>query len=63
MAVVKLKTGEEMTKEEVLSWCKESFPGYKRPRQVEFGDVPRGATRKILKPELRERYSGKKEAV
>ena len=63
MAVIKLKTGQEMTTEEFLSWCKESFPGYKRPRQVEFGDIPRGATRKILKPELRKRYSGKKEAV
>ena len=47
----------EMTKEEFLGWCKENFPGYKRPRRVEFGDIPRGATRKILKPELRKRYT------
>ena len=63
LAVVKLKPDEEMTQEDFLRWCKENFPGHRRPRQVEFGDIPRGATRKVLKPELRERYSGKKEAV
>lgn len=63
MAVVTLKPGEEMTKEELLSWCKDNFPNYKRPRQVEFGDIPRSATKKILKPELRLRYSGKTSAI
>jgi acyl-CoA synthetase (AMP-forming)/AMP-acid ligase II len=58
LAVIELKTDKEMTKEEVLNWCKENFPSYKRPRQVEFGNIPRGATRKILKPELRKRYGG-----
>ncbi len=60
MAVVKLKPGEEMTKEDFLGWCKENIPGYKRPRQVAFDDIPRGATRKILKPELRKRYIQKR---
>jgi acyl-CoA synthetase (AMP-forming)/AMP-acid ligase II len=63
MAVVKFKPNEEMTKAEFFSWSKDHLPGYKRPRQVEFGDIPRGATRKILKPELRKRYGGKKETA
>jgi acyl-CoA synthetase (AMP-forming)/AMP-acid ligase II len=63
MAVVKLKSGEEMTEEEFLSWCKDNLPGYKRPRQVAFDDIPRSATRKILKPELRKKYSGKEGAI
>ncbi|UCH23381.1 MAG: AMP-binding protein [Deltaproteobacteria bacterium] len=63
MAVVKLKPNQEMTKAEFLSWTKDRLPGYKRPRQVEFGDIPRGATRKILKPVLRKRYGGKKETA
>jgi len=58
-AVVNLKPGEEMTKEELLEWCKEKFPTYKRPRRIEFGDLPKSPTNKILKPELRSRYSGK----
>lgn len=61
-AVVNLKPGEDMTKEELLEWCKEKFPAYKRPRQIEFGDIPKSPTQKILKPELRLRYSGKKAA-
>ena len=58
-AVVNLKPGEEMTKEELLEWCKDRFPTYKRPRRIEFSDIPKSPTNKILKPELRLRYSGK----
>ena len=61
-AVVNLKPGEDMTKDELLEWCKEKFPTYKRPRRIEFGDIPKSPTNKILKPELRLRYSGKKSA-
>lgn len=61
-AVVTLKPSEEMTKDELLEWCKEKFPAYKRPRRIEFGDIPKSPTQKILKPELRLRYSGQKTA-
>ncbi|MBA7714366.1 Long-chain-fatty-acid--CoA ligase [subsurface metagenome] len=61
-AVVNLKPGEDATKEELLEWCKENFPTYKRPRRIEFGDIPKSPTQKILKPELRLRYSSKKTA-
>jgi len=61
-AVVELKPGEEMTRDELLEWCREQFPTYKRPRRVEFGDIPKSPTQKVLKPELRARYSGKETA-
>ena len=31
-AVVKLKPGQEMDREEFLEWCRDQFPSYKRPR-------------------------------
>jgi acyl-CoA synthetase (AMP-forming)/AMP-acid ligase II len=61
-AVVKLRPGQEMNQEELLEWCRDKFPSYKRPRRVEFGDLPKSPTNKILKPALRLRYSGKESA-
>lgn len=61
-AVVKLKPDQEMTQDELLEWCRDKFPSYKRPRRVEFGDLPKSPTNKILKPALRLRYSGKETA-
>ncbi|MBW1768317.1 MAG: AMP-binding protein [Deltaproteobacteria bacterium] len=58
-AVVNLKPGEEMSREDLLEWCREKFPAYKRPRRVEFGELPKSPTNKILKPELRMLYTGK----
>lgn len=54
-AVIQLKPGKSLDKEEVISFCDE-LPRYKRPRVVHFGDVPRNPTGKIEKPKLRERY-------
>jgi acyl-CoA synthetase (AMP-forming)/AMP-acid ligase II len=61
-AVIKLKPGQKMTGEEFLEWCRDRFPTYKRPRRVEFGELPKSPTNKILKPALRLRYSGKESA-
>ena len=61
-AVVKLKAGEEMTGDELLQWCKERFPAYNRPRQIEFGEIPKSPTNKTLKHELRLKYGGKESA-
>ena len=56
-AVVKLKPNENLSKEELLAWCKTKFPSYKRPRRVEFGDIPKSPTQKVLKKELQLKYS------
>jgi len=61
-AVVKLKAGEEMTADELLQWCKERFPTYNRPRRIEFGEIPKSPTNKVLKHELRLKYGGKESA-
>ena len=57
LAVIELKDGEEMTEEEVASFCLE-LPRYKRPRKVVFAKVPRNPTGKIEKPVLRKQYAG-----
>jgi acyl-CoA synthetase (AMP-forming)/AMP-acid ligase II len=55
--VVKVKPGEELTKEEIDDFC-QALPRYKRPRRIIFGDVPRNPTGKIEKPKLRKQYGG-----
>jgi acyl-CoA synthetase (AMP-forming)/AMP-acid ligase II len=59
-AVVTLKSDERLTEDELLEWCKEKFPAFKRPRRIEFGNIPRSSAQKILRTELRQRYTGKK---
>ena len=61
-AVVKVKPGQELTREEILDFCA-PLPRYKRPRKIIFGDVPRNPTGKIEKPELRRRYGGASEKL
>lgn len=54
-AIVELKEGCSMTREEFDEYCTE-LPRYKRPKEVFFEDVPRNATGKIEKPLLRKRH-------
>ena len=62
MAIIQVKQGEVLTEEEVLAFAKEKLARYKLPRKVTFGPVLRNATGKLMKPELREKYTGRKEA-
>ena len=53
-AVVALKPGASATADELIAYTKERVAAYKYPRTVEFVDVlPKGATGKILKKELK----------
>jgi acyl-CoA synthetase (AMP-forming)/AMP-acid ligase II len=61
-AVVKLKPGLELREQDLLDWCKQHFPSYKCPRRIEFADLPKSPTNKVLKGELRLKYGGRKEA-
>ncbi len=54
-AIIEVKEGMEMTKEEVDHFCL-GLPRYKRPRAIIFADIPRNPTGKIEKPKLREIY-------
>jgi long-chain acyl-CoA synthetase len=54
VAVVALKTGSTATAEELIGFSKERLANYKYPREVRFLEsLPKGATGKILKAELR----------
>jgi acyl-CoA synthetase (AMP-forming)/AMP-acid ligase II len=55
-AVVVLKPGEKATGEEIIQFCLENLARFKRPKFVEFTPaLPRSATGKVLKRELRAR--------
>lgn len=49
------KEGEELTAEEIITFCKERLAPYKVPREVEFrSSLPQSAAGKILRKVLRE---------
>jgi long-chain acyl-CoA synthetase len=53
-AVVALKPDAKLTGDELIAFCKEKLAAYKYPRLVEIIDeLPKGATGKILKRELK----------
>ena len=56
-AVIEVKEGASLTKEQVLDFCRD-MPRYKRPRKIIFAPVPRNPTGKIEKPKLRKMYCG-----
>ena len=62
LAIVQLKDGESMTEEELIEFAKTKMATYKVPRKVIFDMVLRNPTGKLMKPKLREKYTGRKEA-
>ena len=52
-AFVELKAGVQLTAQEVVAHCKQHLAGFKVPRAVVFGELPKTATGKIQKFELR----------
>jgi fatty-acyl-CoA synthase len=54
-AFVELKPGSATTAEEIVAHCKKYLAGFKVPRAVVFGEVPKTSTGKIQKYELRKR--------
>ena len=53
-AIVAVKPGQSVTEAELIQFVKERAAAYKYPRVIEFRDsLPKGATGKILKKELR----------
>jgi len=57
-AYVGLKPGASATAEELIEWCRGRLAHFKCPRLVEFGPLPRTATGKVRKNELRNRARG-----
>ena len=52
-AFVELKDGATVTAEELMTFSREHLPGFKIPKQVVFGEIPKTATGKLQKFELR----------
>jgi fatty-acyl-CoA synthase len=61
-AFVELKFGVHTTPEEIVAHCKKHLAGFKVPRFVVFGELPKTSTGKIQKFELRKR-AGSAEAI
>jgi acyl-CoA synthetase (AMP-forming)/AMP-acid ligase II len=61
-AIIDPQPGETVTEEEIMQFCAENLPRYKRPRRIFFDKVPRNPTGKIEKPKLREKFAGYKES-
>jgi acyl-CoA synthetase (AMP-forming)/AMP-acid ligase II len=57
LAFVVLKPGSTVTPDELFDFCRPRLAGYKIPKQIEFIEaVPRNASGKALKKDLREPY-------
>ncbi|MDH4283473.1 MAG: AMP-binding protein, partial [Myxococcales bacterium] len=55
-AFVVLKPGATLTEQELIEWSRNAMANFKVPRKVELlGALPRNATGKVLKFELRKR--------
>ncbi|HEY9547032.1 MAG TPA: acyl-CoA synthetase [Solimonas sp.] len=58
MAVVVLRAGQSATVDELIAYCRERMAGYKAPKRVEvIEQLPKNASGKILKRELRDRFA------
>jgi long-chain acyl-CoA synthetase len=50
-----VKSDDSLTEEEVRSFCKDNFTGYKKPKHIEFRDeLPKTNVGKILRRALRD---------
>jgi len=57
VAVVVPKPGMTLTDQEVLAFCQGKLAKYKIPKRIVFAEaLPRTATGKVLKKELRAKY-------
>jgi len=54
-AFIELRGGAEATADEIIAFCRERLAGFKCPKTVIFGELPKTSTGKIQKFVLRER--------
>ena len=54
-AFLELKPGESLDEEAVITFCRKHLAGFKTPKRVVFGELPKTATGKIQKFLLREK--------
>ena len=59
-AYVVTQEGEELTKADIVAWCRQKLAGYKVPRLVEFRkELPKTIVGKVLRRALREEEENK----
>ena len=56
-AFIETKPGVQVNEEEILDFCRRHLAGFKVPRAIVFGELPKTSTGKIQKFELRKRAS------
>jgi long-chain acyl-CoA synthetase len=59
-AAVELHSGSMADESELLDWCRKNLAPYKAPRRIwilDAGGLPQNHTGKVLRRELRERFS------
>ena len=54
-AFVELISGKNVNENDIINFCKENMAGFKRPKNVVFGELPKTSTGKIQKFELRKK--------
>ena len=52
-AFIELKAGAQVTVEDIIAHCKQHLAGFKVPKAIVFGELPKTSTGKIQKFELR----------
>jgi fatty-acyl-CoA synthase len=58
IAAVVLRQGAEITQDGLISFCRDRLAGFKTPKRIVFFEhLPKNASGKILKRELREKLS------
>jgi len=53
-AFIELKAGTEISEDELIEFCRNNMAGFKRPKRIVFGELPKTATGKIQKNLLRD---------
>ena len=61
-AFIELKAGAQVTAEDIVAHCKAHLAGFKVPKAVVFGELPKTSTGKIQKYELR-KVAGSSDAI
>ena len=59
-AFVELKDNASATEAEIIAYCREHLPGFKTPKAIVFGELPKTSTGKIQKFVLRNQIGSAK---
>ena len=59
-AFVELKENAQATEAEIIAFCRAQLPGFKTPKAVAFGPIPKTSTGKIQKFILRSQVQSAK---